>query len=114
MLDAATLLVTTVEGGPQGAARMLWGIGVHLVEDLSRFFRLKGDEGPGVEHAEFDQARARLAGAGYRLKDAEESWAAFAKLRSSYAGSLNALARNWAVPPAQWIGDRSYMPHAAV
>ena len=23
-----------------------------------------------------------------------------------------ALARNWAVPAAQWIGDRSYMPHA--
>ena len=26
---------------------------------------------------------------------------------SEYAGRVNALARYWATPPAQWIGDRS-------
>lgn len=32
---------------------------------------------------------------------------------SSYAGRLNALAKHWALPPAQWIGDRSYVRHAS-
>ena len=37
----------------------------------------------------------------------EQSWADFGRLRLEYAGRINALARYWATPPAQWIGDRS-------
>ena len=53
----------------------------------------------------------RLREAGYRLVDAEESWHRFSDLRAGYAGDLNSMARYWAVPPAQWVGDRSPMPH---
>ena len=113
VLDAATLVVTTIADGPIGPARMMWGAGNHLVEDLTNYFRLPHDNETGVERAEFDEARARLGGAGYGLRDAEESWRAFSETRATYAGRLNALAKNWAVPPAQWIGDRSYVPHAA-
>jgi hypothetical protein len=45
------------------------------------------------------------------LPDADASWAEFARQRSEYAGPLNALARFLDVPPAQWIGDRSYVLH---
>jgi hypothetical protein len=31
-----------------------------------------------------------------------------------YAGRVNALAHNWASPPAQWIGDRSPLRHPRV
>jgi hypothetical protein len=116
ILDATTLLLTTVEGGPRGQASATRGIGAHLVEDISRFFRFivadRPLDGPMIERAEFDDARARLRGAGYvLLPDADASWAEFAKLRSEYAGPLNALARYLDVPPAQWIGDRSYVLH---
>ncbi len=90
---------------------MLHEIGDHLVEDFSRYFGLPADREAGVERAEFDEARRRLAAAGYRLSDAEEAWRSFCALREEYAGPLNALARYWAVPPAQWIGDRSYVRH---
>ncbi len=110
VLDAATLVMTTVEDAPKGAARMLWAAGNHLVEDVARLFRLPHNGDVGVERSEFEDARGRLAAAGYRLADADASWDAFSRTRSSYASALNALARQWAVPPALWVGDRSPLP----
>jgi hypothetical protein len=45
------------------------------------------------------------------VADGEAAWAEFARLRAEYAGPLNALAKYLDVPPAQWIGDRSYVLH---
>ena len=116
ILDATTLLLTTIEGGPRGQARATRALGNHLVEDIGRSFRFmdrgQGAGGPGIERAEFDDARSRLGAAGYALAgDADASWATFAASRSEYASSLNAIARYLDVPPAQWIGDRSYVLH---
>jgi Ion channel len=116
ILDATTLLLTTVEGGPRGQARATRALGSHLVEDIGRSFgfllRDRPRDGAMIERGEFDDARVRLGAAGYALvPDADASWAEFAHLRSEYAGPLNTLARFLEVPPAQWIGDRSYVLH---
>jgi hypothetical protein len=118
ILDATTLLLTTLKGGPRGQARATRAIGAHLVEDIGRNFRFADpgidDAGAGIERVEFDGARARLGAAGYALvSDADATWIAFERSRAEYAGALNALARYLDVPPAQWIGDRSYVLHAA-
>jgi hypothetical protein len=107
VLDAGTLLMTTVDDGPQGAAYAMHSLGTHAVYDISRWFGYRYATDTGVERGEFDAARDRLARAGYKLRDAEESWAAFTAMRSTYAGPLNAMARYFVTPPAQWIGDRS-------
>jgi hypothetical protein len=108
VLDAASLLVSTVDSIPAGEAKMMVGMGAHLVEDISNQFNLSYDDGPGVERGEFEDARQRLVAAGYLLKgDADAAWAKFAKMRSVYSSRLNAMAHSWATPPAQWIGDRS-------
>jgi hypothetical protein len=112
LLDAATLSITTLEDGSEGAAHLMVGLGSHLVEDVARYFRLPRGSGALVERAEFDAARERLSAAGWRLRDPERSWADFQALRARYAEDLNTMARFWAVPPAQWIGDRSAMRHA--
>jgi hypothetical protein len=112
VLDAATLALTTVVDAPRGPAQLMFSIGRHAVEDLSRIFRIDGGREVGVERYEFDEARNRLAAAGYTLFGPEESWIAFSKIRSQYAGALNAMARWWAAPPTQWIGDRSYVKFA--
>jgi len=116
ILDATTLLLTTIEGGPRGQARATRALGSHLVEDIGRSFRFivsdRPLDGPMIERAEFDDARSRLQAAGYTIvADGDKAWTEFAKLRSEYAGPLNALARYLDVPPAQWIGDRSYVLH---
>jgi hypothetical protein len=107
VMDAATLVLTTIEDGPKGWAKLSRAVGGHCLEDLVNYFRLPVDVEVGLEREEFDEACDRLVHAGYRVRDRDEAWEAFSHLRTEYAGRVNALARNWATPPAQWIGDRS-------
>jgi hypothetical protein len=109
VLDATTLILTTVNDGPRGPAKMMFAMGTHLVDDLGRFFRIASDHDVGVERYEFEQARERLAAAGWSLLGSEESWVAFSRLRVQYAVALNNMAKWWAAPPTQWIGDRSFV-----
>lgn len=107
VMDAATLSLTTVEGIAEGPPLLALGIGTHLVEDVTQYFRLRHKDGRGVERAEFDAACAQLRLAGLRLREPDAAWAAFSERRATYAGNLRAIADFWAVPPAQWVGDRS-------
>ncbi len=117
VLDSATLLLTTVApcdkcgATPIGAAHLMFRMGTHTVVDLSHWmgFRFDEDESPpvGVERSEFDMARARLQRAGFSLRPADEAWADFKTHRAQYAAGLNEMAKHFAAPPAQWIGDRS-------
>ena len=115
LLDAATLMMTTIEGVRDGQARIFYNVGRHAAQDLSRFFEVgASDERVNIERSEFDHACDRLAAAGYSLSDRNEAWTRFANLRSGYASRLNDLARFFQIPPLQWIGDRSILtasPH---
>ena len=112
-MDAAVLVMSTVEDKSEGPAKLMFRVGNHLVEDLSWYFRrwAQPADTPVIERFEFEQAWTRLQKAGYQCKPAEEAWNTFARLRSSYAAPINALARALAIIPAEWIGDRSYLPH---
>jgi hypothetical protein len=111
MLDAATLVVTTIEGVPRGRAEMMAALGEHVVEDISHVFRFENEPGAGIAKMEFLEARRRLAAAGYRLAEPAESWHAFKVRRSRYAARINRLAEFWVSPPSQWIGDRAPTGH---
>jgi hypothetical protein len=113
VMDAATLVLTTIEGGPKGWAKLSRAVGGHCIEDLVLNFRLTDDHEVGVEREEFDEACRRLERAGFRVHSTDQAWANFSRLRMDYAGRINALAHHWATPPAQWIGDRSPLkyPH---
>jgi Ion channel len=114
VMDAATLCLTTIDGGPKGVAKLARAVGNHCLEDLCYSFRLDVVDDVGVERAEFDEACGRLRRAGYVLRDADLAWADFARLRREHAGRVNALAGHWATPPAQWIGDRSPLRYPRV
>jgi hypothetical protein len=111
VLDATVLILTTVEDVPRGPAKLMYGVGSHLVEDLSWFFRTSHMHEVGIERFEFDQACERLSEAGFTLTDREIAWTKFSQLRATYAIPLNEMGRYWSIPPALWIGDRSYLPH---
>jgi len=110
LLDAATLRLTVVANDAPGHAELFSTLGRHLVHDLGQYFELEGPAGPGVERHEFETARARLAAAGFSLRDPEVAWRDFAEQRATYAGTLNAIAAYFRIPPAQWVGDRSILP----
>jgi hypothetical protein len=111
VMDAAVLSLSTVDDGSEGPAHLMFTVGTHLVEDMSWVFNIKSSDDPIVERSEYDAAVQRLIKAGYRIRDVEKGWKQFAELRARYATGLNQMALWLAIPPAQWIGDRSYLPH---
>ena len=112
VMDAATLVLSTVEGGPVGHARLMYKVGIHMVADMRQYYyRFDGEPVPGVEREEFTEACSRLKNAGYQLLELDKAWEEFAGLRSRYATWLNLTTKGLAVPPAPWMGDRSYLPH---
>ena len=111
VMDAANLVVSTVDGEAKGSARLTLTIGNHLVEDMAWNFRYDGERVVGIERSEFDEAVQRLKKAGYTCKADDAAWEHFSKIRMKYAYALNLMARRFAIIPAQWIGDRSYLPH---
>jgi hypothetical protein len=113
VMDAAILVMSTVEDKSEGPAKLMYRVGNHLVEDLSWYFPrwTPRSDSPIIERFEFDQAWERLRKAGYHCKPADEAWTTFARFRSAYASPINGLARALVIIPAEWIGDRSYLPH---
>jgi hypothetical protein len=109
LLDASTIVITTVDIGYVGQAKMLSRLGRHLVSDYSYYYGFDQNVtgAVGIERAEFDQMYQRLAEKGLRMREFEAAWVEFAALRGSYAVLLNGMARWWRIPPALWIGDRS-------
>jgi hypothetical protein len=110
LLDAATLMMTTIDGVRDGQARLFYNVGRHATFDLSNYLMIgpkAGEETVGIERSEFEDACNQLVEAGYTLRDRDEAWKRFSDLRSNYAARLNALARFFEIPPLQWIGDRS-------
>ena len=109
LLDASTLLMTTVRTEP-GEARIMYEIGRHAALDLVHYFHLPAAEREaGIARDEFDRACDHLEQAGWDLHDRDEAWKRFSNLRAAYAPQLNALARFFEIPPLQWIGDRSLL-----
>ena len=113
VMDAAILSLSTIDDGSEGPAHLMFTVGTHLVEDMSWVFNIKSSDDPIVERSEYDAAVQRLIKAGYRIRDVDKGWKQFAELRARYATGLNQMALWLAIPPAQWIGDRSYLPHRA-
>jgi hypothetical protein len=111
VMDAAILSLSTIDDASEGPAHLMFTVGTHLVEDMSWVFNIKSSDDPIVERSEYDAAVQRLIKVGYRMRDVDAGWEKFAQLRARYATGLNQMALWLAIPPAQWIGDRTYLPH---
>src|SRR5205823_6608620 len=72
VMDAATLVLTTLEDGPKGWAKLMRAVGAHCLEDLVQYFRLPDEPEVGVERAEFEEACRRLAHAGFQLREIDQ------------------------------------------
>jgi hypothetical protein len=111
VMDAATLVMSTVDEDEEGPARLMFTVGNHLVEDLAWYFRYTNSNEPLIDRDEFHEAVARLKKAGYRCKPLDEAWPKFSHLRGKYASQLVQMASRLAIVPTEWIGDRTYAPH---
>jgi hypothetical protein len=104
ILDAASLVLTTITGVPRGDAKLVKRVGTHLVEDIYNIGFHAG-EPTSLDRSAFDAACDRLVEAGYALEARDEAWQAFEAARATYAPRLEAMATYWATPATQWLGD---------
>jgi hypothetical protein len=103
VLDAASLVVTTLDGLPTGEAELVRRVGSHLAEDLSNLGYSEGS-GAWLGRDEFEAVCDRLERAGYRLVDRTSAWGRFEAARLAYAPRLEAMANYWAVAATSWLG----------
>ena len=104
VLDAASLVLTTITNVPRGEAKLAKRVGTHLVEDIYNLgFRSGGLV--SLDREAFDAACRRLEEAGYALQAHDAAWPHFEAARATYAPRLEAMARYWATPATSWLGD---------
>jgi len=108
VLDAATLMLTSVDGDPDERAKLLYGTGVHAVEDLYYYLRLTEREAV-IQRDEFESVLEDMNDDGFSIRPVDDAFARFTEKRAKYAPRLDALAVLLAAPPGLWIGDRSYL-----
>ena len=104
MLDASSLVLTTIEDIPRGDAKLFKRMGTHLVEDIANLGFHRGTP-TSLDRSAFDPACARLDEAGYRLVPGDVAWPAFEAARATYSTDLEGMAAYWATPATQWLGD---------
>ena len=104
ILDATSLVLTTITGVPRGEAKLAKRVGTHLVEDIYNL-GFHSDGPTGLDREAFDAACRRLEEAGYTLEAHDAAWPHFEAARATYAPRLEAMARYWATPATSWLGD---------
>jgi hypothetical protein len=110
LLDAAALLVTVIEGVPQGEARLLLDVGMHLAHDLASYFILPGASPPNEPPHAWDLLRERLRNAGFAVRDDPSAWSEFCNLRATYASPLEGIGKRWLMSTAGLLGERTALP----
>lgn len=112
VLDAASLVLTSIRGIPRGEAELARRVGSHLVEDVSNLGFRAGSPVP-LAREDFDEVCARLAAVGYALEPGDEAWSHFEAKRAMYAPRLEEMAQYWAMPAASWLGAVGALRSAA-
>jgi hypothetical protein len=104
VLDAASLVLTTITGVRRGEAKLFKRVGTHLVEDIYNL-GFRAGHPTSVDRSAFDAVCDRLEASGYVLEPRDYAWAAFEAARATYADRLEAMATYWATPATSWLGD---------
>ena len=115
VLDAASLLASTVDRPRSADAELCIRAGYVAMRRIADFFNIRHNPDPhwpeepiSIDRREFDQVCRQLADAGVPVKaDLEQAWRDFAGWRVNYDRVLLALAALTMAPYAPWSSDRS-------
>jgi hypothetical protein len=113
ILDACSLFSSTVDRQDVPWVHLCFQAGCHALSDIATNVGIPLGSAPTssaaiqVSRAEYNAACEQLSSAGVPLvADREESWRAFASMRSQYDFALIGLANYLHVPAAPWSSDR--------
>jgi len=105
MLDAATLLLTSIEEVAIGEAELFYWLSCSTVKTMCRYLGLNAVDGAHLTRSEFDDGLSLLRDAGYKTVEEDHAWKLFRMRRSGYAGYLAALAQFLCAPESAWIHE---------
>jgi hypothetical protein len=113
LLDASALFSSTVDRQDDPWLHLCFLAGCRTLSEIATDVGIPSGSDPGssgslhVARAEYDAACEQLSNVGVPLvADREESWRAFASMRSQYDFALIALANFVYAPAAPWSSDR--------
>ncbi len=105
MLDAASLLLTSIEDVKVGEADLFYWLAASTVQAFCTRHPLVVDEGVNMTFEEFSEGLRLLEGAGYKIVAPEKAWPRFQTRRRGYMGYLNAIAKNFSLRGHFWVYD---------
>src|ERR1700730_6244442 len=122
VLDAASLVNSTIEGPWQPMAALCVRSGFTALRSIADFFGIENDHDPSptdpiaIAREEFDDVCRQLAAIGVPIKqDRDQAWRDFSGWRVNYDRVLIALAGLTMAPYALWSSDRSiYQPRRII
>jgi hypothetical protein len=122
VLDAASLVNSTIEGPWQPMAALCVRSGFTALRSIADFFGIENDHDPSptdpiaIAREEFDDVCRQLATIGVPIKqDRDQAWRDFSGWRVNYDRVLIALAGLTMAPYALWSSDRSiYQPRRII
>lgn len=105
MLDASSLIVTTIKDVSSGEAELFYWLACSTVKSLTSYFRLnvKNEETLTIE--EFKEGLSLLKEAGYTIGDPDFAWKLFKVRRTGYLPYLRALSAHFRLPRQTWLHE---------
>jgi hypothetical protein len=104
-LDAASLLLTSIENDWVGEADLYYWMGVQTLKAMNENDDIQPVEEQHLERAQFDEALRLLQNAGYKTKSPDKVWPYFSARRSGYMRHLIPLARRFEAPLNVWMPE---------
>ncbi len=105
MLDASSLIVTTIKDVSHGEAELFYWLACSTVKSMCTYLRLNVVQGETLTVEQFTDGTALLRDAGYYVADEDLAWKLFKVRRTGYLPYLRALSEYFLLPRQTWLHE---------
>ncbi|MFN8550961.1 MAG: potassium channel family protein [Candidatus Obscuribacterales bacterium] len=105
MLDASSLIVTTIKDVSHGEAELFYWLACSTVKAICSYFRLSVVNDETLTFEQFKAGIELLKDAGYTVADPELAWKLFKVRRTGYLPYIRALSEHFLLPRQTWLHE---------
>jgi hypothetical protein len=105
MLDASSLIVTTIKYVSHGEAELFYWLACSTVKSICTYFRLTVINEETLTPEQFKAGVELLKDAGYSVADADFAWKLFKVRRTGYLPYVRALSEHFLLPKQTWLHE---------
>lgn len=105
MLDASSLIVTTIKDVSHGEAELFYWLACSTVKSICNYFQLKVVNEETLTIEQFKEGLSLLTDAGYTVADPDFAWKLFKVRRTGYLPYVRALSEHFLLPRQTWLHE---------